>query len=377
MTRGFSLRTVGLAFAVVWLLALICHVVWGQRNAGVAGGRDAAKAPVFQLEAPRSAKIGSREFNRAVQDKIKSKVEEVEKGLAGLTEEQRRVVVERLPLGFGTLRRTKDLPAPKPLEAQPKNVVSLPVLKAASPIERLVDQPDFLPASFLEAGAASQRAVGRVAIKGQGLPTAGFGTGLLVAPTLIMTNNHVIPVKDDAGTLEFQLNYQFSTDGETLGPVERFEFNADDFFHTSAPLDYSIVRVRPRQVFTSSGGTELVAPGQKYGFIPLGRPILFAEGQLVNVVQHPDGRPKEIAIHANKLVGIFDNVIRYTADTEPGSSGSPVFNNSWVLIALHHAGGDQDPATGKWLNNEGMRLDKIVQDIRTNVPPAIRGELGL
>lgn len=30
-------------------------------------------------------------------------------------------------------------------------------------------------------------------------------------------------------------------------------------------------------------------------------------------------------------------VARYRADTEGGSSGSPVLNNEWNLVALHHA----------------------------------------
>ena len=44
-------------------------------------------------------------------------------------------------------------------------------------------------------------------------------------------------------------------------------------------------------------------------------------------------------------------------------------------MALHHAGGDQ--VNGVWLNNEGMRIDRIVADLRANVPAAIRTELGI
>jgi V8-like Glu-specific endopeptidase len=31
--------------------------------------------------------------------------------------------------------------------------------------------------------------------------------------------------------------------------------------------------------------------------------------------------------------------VQYTTDTLPGSSGSPVFNDNWEVVALHHAGG--------------------------------------
>jgi V8-like Glu-specific endopeptidase len=30
--------------------------------------------------------------------------------------------------------------------------------------------------------------------------------------------------------------------------------------------------------------------------------------------------------------------LRYRNNTEPGSSGSPVFNFEWELVALHHGG---------------------------------------
>ena len=54
---------------------------------------------------------------------------------------------------------------------------------------------------------------------------------------------------------------------------------------------------------------------------------------------------------------MYDVGIRYTADTEGGSSGSPVFNNQWNLVALHHAGwsGSDGSAT-----NEGIRIASIV-----------------
>ena len=69
-------------------------------------------------------------------------------------------------------------------------------------------------------------------------------------------------------------------------------------------------------------------------------------------------------------------MIRYTADTEPGSSGSPVFNNTWKLIALHHSAGDQDPTTGQWVDNEGVRIDRIIEHIKAMVPAVVQ-ELGL
>jgi endonuclease G len=98
------------------------------------------------------------------------------------------------------------------------------------------------------------------------------------------------------------------------------------------------------------------------------------------VIQHPQARSKEVALHDNEITTIFASAIRYRTDTEPGSSGSPVFDNEWELIALHHAGGDFQ--NGQWLNNEGMRIDMIIDDLQnhyrgTPAGQAILNELGI
>jgi V8-like Glu-specific endopeptidase len=57
----------------------------------------------------------------------------------------------------------------------------------------------------------------------------------------------------------------------------------------------------------------------------------------VIVVQHPNGGYKQIVLTSNYVVAIKGHVLHYTTDTMPGSSGSPVFNDSWQVVAIHHA----------------------------------------
>lgn len=86
------------------------------------------------------------------------------------------------------------------------------------------------------------------------------------------------------------------------------------------------------------------------------------EGDDVFIVQHPGGGPKQIAMSGNIVEYVDDRVVQYTTDTLPGSSGAPVFDWQWRLIALHHGGGDlPEPRTGeKHFRNEGTLLKAIL-----------------
>jgi hypothetical protein len=98
-------------------------------------------------------------------------------------------------------------------------------------------------------------------------------------------------------------------------------------------------------------------------------------------------------IRNNQLIDLFDNkadipFCQYLADTEQGSSGSPVFNDQWEIVALHHQAIPQTNAKGElvdtagkviregddpsrivWIANEGIRTSRLVSHIVEN-PPA-------
>jgi hypothetical protein len=78
------------------------------------------------------------------------------------------------------------------------------------------------------------------------------------------------------------------------------------------------------------------------------------------VVGHPRGGGLQIALHDSRLVDIDDDerLLHYRTPTDPGSSGSPVFNTAWEVIGLHHAGSATTPrlhGTGTYEANERSR----------------------
>lgn len=220
------------------------------------------------------------------------------------------------------------------------------------------DTFDLVSVSFLERGAQVARSVGRIAtLDGQAL-----GTGFHVGAGVIMTNNHVIPSKVAAAGMVIEFDFEHDLIGQ-LRPVTRFRLDPAIFMTSPEDvLDYTLVSIGPRQSGTGRiedfGMTGLSDADDKH--------II---GEYANIVQHPRGRPKEVSVQENRLVHRLDNTLYYVADTEKGSSGAPVYNNQWQVIALHHWGAPflDRPDGGRQDINEGVRISRIVADIKAQL----------
>jgi len=218
---------------------------------------------------------------------------------------------------------------------------------------------DFTGVAFLERGALAARAVGRVAYR----DGRAVGTGFLIAPGLFITNHHVIESPADCHNMVLELNYETKLDGNR-GVVSRFAFDTTFFLTDDRDdLDYTIVGVGERL-----NGDALL---DSFGYIPLSNAgSKHSLGEAANIIQHPDGRMKEVVLRENVLVSRLSHVLHYVADTQPGSSGSPVFNDQWQAIALHHWGSpwrQQTDPSGNPLPrfvNEGIRISAIVDEAR-------------
>ncbi len=201
--------------------------------------------------------------------------------------------------------------------------------------EKIHKENNFLPSSFLEDGVSRAQAVCRITTD------VSLGSGFLVASRdFIMTNNHVIP---DAATAEVSIA-EFDYDEDDI--LYTVQLDPDRFFITDVDLDFTIIACDPSPL-----------PMDIEPIVLLRDPDTVTRGERVNIIQHPRGRKKEISLHDNKVNYVYDVGIRYTADTEGGSSGSPVFNNEWNLVALHHAGWNDADGSA---TNEGIRIKAIV-----------------
>lgn len=211
---------------------------------------------------------------------------------------------------------------------------------------------------FVERARRAADAVGRFVAEGG----SGRGTFFMISPRLLLTNHHVVPDARAAGEVQAEFGYELDEEGGTR-PATRHRLDPGAFFLTDGRrgMDFTVIALGER----SSG------PPARIGVCPLPRAgTVHGVGGFVNIIQHPYDMPKQIAVRENRVVGGAGTRLLYTADTLRGSSGSPVFNDEWKVVALHHWGG----ATGEVglpaglapaeRVNEGIRATAIVRELR-------------
>jgi endonuclease G, mitochondrial len=251
-------------------------------------------------------------------------------------------------------------------------------------LERILGKNNLVDVRFLEAGARAARAVGRILIRTSSGRSLGYGTGSLVSARLLLTNNHVLNDKTAKESL-VEFNVQDGLDGRPMTPAA-FRLMPGDFFLTSPELDCTLVAVEPR----AESGEELEPLGWNAPPMEDDDPILVEE--YVNIIQHPGGRSKQVAMRDNQIIDLLPEFLHYRTDTEPGSSGSPVFNDQWELVGLHHSGVPRRDEQGRilavggglwsapmgerqvdWIANEGVRLSRIFRLIKDRRPDGDTG----
>lgn len=246
--------------------------------------------------------------------------------------------------------------------------------------ERIIQGNELQDVNYLARGARAANAIARVAMRDQSGRLAGYGSGFLVTPRLLLTNHHVLPAREAALRSAAEFRYERDITGRPLDPIS-FAFAPDEFFHASEPLDFALVAVTPTSERDS-------LPLTSFGHLPLvdtlGKVVL---GEWLTIIQHPNGERKQVCVRENQLIRIDGDVLWYSTDTLGGSSGSPVFNNDWIVVALHHSGvperknnriqtidgRDWDENRDgedqiKWIANEGIRVSRIVQTLREAHP---------
>lgn len=219
-------------------------------------------------------------------------------------------------------------------------------------LEKIIGENTLRSIAFLAQGLNVARSVAYIAVRTS--EERWSGTGFLITPNLLLTNNHVIPNTDVLTNTLFRFNYEENFFGEAQTPRE-YRAKLNGIFHTNKNLDYTIVELEKE-------------PGSEWGYLHLAARDILRDSR-VNIIQHPMGRPKEISFQNNFVEFVGENIVQYITSTLQGSSGSPVLNDSWEVVALHHAGGNmREPITQRrYFRNEGILIGSILADLPNNL----------
>jgi len=175
-----------------------------------------------------------------------------------------------------------------------------------------------------------------------------YGTGFRIAPGHVLTNHHVL-VPDGQRALRVTASFEY--DGDPGGAQVTRHGDPASIVGEAAD-DWAVIAV-----------ADMAAAWPILGLATAGTPV---ENGLAYIIQHPGAHGKRLGFVRNKIGHVDAGVVKYVTDTQPGSSGAPVFDASGALIALHHAGGEKQRFVGKppVSMNEGIRISRIVERMR-------------
>ncbi len=245
---------------------------------------------------------------------------------------------------FLTLAKHKGLTAVRGLDIEKE--VNWRGKEDVDQLEKIIgEQSTLLPISFIEVCLEKSRSVVRVLLENQ-----SSGSGFLIDNNLLITNNHVLPTREEAKEATIQFNYQRLASGVDA-PISEFRLAPDEVFVTSEEDDWTIVKMQGDA-------------NAEWGTIKLLRANIEKESRAI-IIQHPGGSQKQIALYHNVVVFVDEKRVQYLTDTEPGSSGSPVFDNKWNVVALHHSGGRlREPGSKQsYYRNEGIHINAVIDGL--------------
>lgn len=280
--------------------------------------------------------------------------------LARLRSQERRgllspsqVARERARLGDALFQLIDEIEARtdrsrRPFPATP---IHLPPPEGAS-LEKIFGTSHLKSIAWLARGLEAARSVCRL------VAPRGLGTGFLIEGGWVLTNHHVLGDPSEAEESTIELNFQEDASGRMEEP-STYRLSAAGF-RCDRDLDFALARVEP----------EPSEPAiESWGALAFETGPPPEVGEHVAIIQHPGGGAKQIALTANQVVNVYGHRLQYTTDTLPGSSGSPVFNDAWNVVALHHAGGNlvKNDRGDRMYANEGILIGEIEKATRGRV----------
>jgi len=174
-------------------------------------------------------------------------------------------------------------------------------------------------------------------------------TGFMIDRNQIMTNHHCVATKEVCETTMAIFGFQKDEhDNVQIGK----QYACEKVVKADYDHDYSVLELRD-------------SPGDEWGSLEFTTSPV-ANMQDIYIIQHADGKPKQISKTNCRVLDIkvagraADTDFTHECDTLGGSSGSPVMTMDHKVTGLHHFGINQ--AT-YWDRNRAVRAQLILDHL--------------
>ncbi|MDR2234691.1 MAG: serine protease [Chryseobacterium sp.] len=267
----------------------------------------------------------------------------------------------------------KELAVAKTVTSQYESMVDDSSKSSSTKLEKVFGMDSFKTYKWYMQGAARCLAVARIGLDS----SRGEGTGFLIKGNslhaslgeelFLLTNSHV--VSDDL--LEKALSPEEAiVIFEVLDSTLEFRLNEIIWSSPSTELDACLAS------FSAEDQEKLLDLTKDVDWYPLSNTLpVMGMDQKVYIIGHPRGGTLQLSFQDNHLLDHQDPLIHYRTPTDNGSSGSPIFNRTWMLLGLHHAGGDEmkclNDKGGVYSANEGIYIQAIIASIAEKLGPKV------
>ncbi len=194
-------------------------------------------------------------------------------------------------------------------------------------------------------GLAAHNAVGRI----ESPPGTARGTCVLVDRQLLLTCKHVFERILDCGLDHAWVRFGYKTGNYGVEPGDVFELDLKAIINYNAQSDYALMRIWGEPEFCTASLSNAWLKSK----------------QSVRIIHHPRGEPAQIS-DVGQIVNVDKEYIQHNIKTDFGSSGAPIFDLNWRVVAIHRGRLSLSRSYAPGVT-EGVPIYSIWKDIKSHL----------